>query len=112
MIFRRGLTHDFGPKNWNFIFLCFLVQIDLEMVIVSFKIERKAFQTRNVLFFQSCRIYNFLKGLTHGFSRKIEIFFFLLFGKNGPRSCVSFVLDRKKGFPDYKNVVFQESPYL
>ena len=23
-----------------------------------------------------------------------------------------FVLDRKKGFPDYKNVVFRESPYL
>ena len=28
------------------------------------------------------------------------------------KTYLEFVLDRKKGFPDYKNVVFQESPYL
>ena len=79
-------------------------------MFVSFKIERKAFQTRNLLFFQSRHIYNFSKPMV--LAEKSKFYFSCSLVKMDLEVVFLFVLDRKKGFPDYKNVVFRESPYL
>ena len=45
-------------------------------------------------------------------AEKLKFYFSWFLVKMDLEVVFLFVLDRKKGFPDYKNFVFPESPYL
>ena len=52
----------------------------------------------------------FPKGLIHGLSWKIKIDLSLFLVKIELQTLFNDVLDRRKGFPDSKNVFFTETP--
>ena len=98
-IILKGVIHGFWTKMAIFATSFFQAKQARKMSFTIFKNEKTPFQAIKTRSSKSRRIDIFLKGLTHGFLRKLPFFatsFFL--GKKGQENIVYDILERKNVF--------------
>ena len=97
-------------KNCKFSQVFFLVKICQINCLVTFYIEKQAFQTIETLITKSRKICIFPKG--PWFFSKIVIFLiFSFYLKNGEQKSLMTFYIGKQAFLDYKNMVLNKSQY-
>ena len=108
-IFRKGLTHGFGPKTAFFSsFFLYPIQ-DRKMSVMIFLNEKTLFQAIKTRSSKSRKIDNFPKRLTHGFCAKMAIFPTFFSGNIGQENVFYDILERKHAFLGYKNKKIKKS---
>ena len=84
----KGLTYGFGPKMAIFPTF-FFRQYKPGKCLLRYSTKKKnAFKTRKRKFSESLTNGSFLKGLVHGFGKKIELFLCIFFGQIWIFSCL------------------------
>ena len=109
-IFRKGLTHGFGPKMSIFSPFFFQSIQARKMPCTIFQTEKMPFQAMKTRSSKSRKIEIFPKRVTHGFGPKISIFLtFFILGNISQENVFYDILERKNAFLSYKNQKFKKS---
>ena len=96
-------------QKWPLFNLFFLGSIGQENVFYDILERKKAFLRYKNKKFKSRKIDIFPKGLTHGFGPKMTIFPTFFLDNIGQENVFYDILERKNGFPGYKNKKFKKS---
>ena len=108
-ILPKGLTHCFSPEMAIFRIFFYAIQAR-KMPFMIFWNEKTPFQVIKTRSLNSRKFDIFPKGLTHGFRRKMAIFFnYFLLGNEGQENLFYGILERKNVFLGYKNNKFKKS---
>ena len=109
-IFRKELTHGFGPKMAIFPSFIFQARQDRKMSFTIFQNEKTPFQSLKTRSLKSRKSCIFPKGLIHFFFTKLAIFpTFFVFGNISQENVFYDILQQKNAFLGYKNNKFKKS---
>ena len=111
-IFPKGLTHGFGQKMGIFPCLFFFAIQARKMCFTIFQNKKTPFQPTKTTRSKRRKSEIFLKGLTHGFGKKMAIFPCLLFRQYRPRKFVLQYSRTKKLFSSPKKKEVQKEEKL
>ena len=96
-------------RKWPFFQLFFLGNIDQENVFYDILEQKDTFLAYKNKKFKKSKNWHFLKGLTHGFGRKMGIISTFFLGNIGQDNAFYDILERKIAFLGYNNKKFKKS---
>ena len=91
--FSKGLTHDFSNKMEILSLFVSGQNGPGNNVLMIIEVENKPSYTINIWILHRCHIGFFSKGLTHDFSKKMEILSLFVSGQNGPGNNVLMIIE-------------------
>ena len=108
-IFRKGLTHGFGPKVAIFSTVFFKKIQARKMSFTIFQNEKTRFLGIKTRSSKNPKIDIFRMGLTHGFGPKVAIFPTFIFQETQAMKISFRIFQNKKSLVGYKNKKFKNS---
>ena len=110
MIFPKGLTHGFGPKNRNFSTFFLRKYRPRKSLLRYFKTKQRLSRLKKKKKFKKSKNWHFSKGVNPWFWSKNGHFSnFIFLGNIGQENVFYYILERKNAFLGYKNKKIKKS---